>query len=144
MTTEERAKIARDFYRRLPYGALYAVKSNIDGNYQGAYPMQRIEGVRFILNQDGNSVTYTEDAKPYRRRFSSMTADETRKFLDILAPLLPSNFDSNPANLNPANLSVVSNSFIEFAAERHFDMFELIDWNLAIEVTEENNPYKDE
>ena len=71
----------------------------------------------------------TFDAKPYLRPMSSMNMDECCE-LEHVEEAYDNHYDSIMAQIN-------------WLLEHHFDFMGLIPKNLAIEVTENNNPYKD-
>lgn len=84
------------------------------------------------------------DAKPYLRPLSSMTEEEDRIRIDLgiwksnlydgqIIGILQDVAYANPLNFQSALIWLLQN---------HFDIFGLIPKDLAIEVTEENNPYK--
>ena len=63
------------------------------------------------------------EGKPYLRPMSSMTGEEKKEVEDL--------------NMNPFSSSVT-----DWLNAHHFDYRGLIEKDLAIAVTEENNPYK--
>ena len=76
-----------------------------------------------------------EYIKPYLRPLSSMTEEEFKEYKDIddRCYSCPIDYAHIPA-LNR----------IDWMLNKHFDIFDLIPKGLAIAVTEENNPYKEE
>lgn len=73
---------------------------------------------------DDAIMTGIEMVKPYLRSMSSMTEEERKEF----EQWLPDGYNVNT---------------FDWLLENHFDFMGLIPKNLAIEVTKENNPYKD-
>ena len=71
--------------------------------------------------------------KPYLRPLSSMTEEEMDAYANTNSFLY--------ANGIPYNL-IYTTKGLFFLLNNHFDIFGLIPKGLAIEVTEENNPYK--
>ena len=84
------------------------------------------------------------DYKPFLRPMLSMTMDENRKRIDL--GIWKSNscdgqvigIFQDIAYCSPQNFQ----SALIWLLQNHFDIFGLIPKGLAIEVTEENNPYK--
>lgn len=85
------------------------------------------------------------DAKPYLRPMSSMTAEEDEKRIRLgiwrssstngfeVTKITPHDYEGY--NSRPLQKALV------FLLKNHFDIFGLIPRGLAIAVTEENNPY---
>jgi len=67
-----------------------------------------------------------EDIKPYLRPMSSMTEEELKEFQEF-------------RNITPLDWLPLA---LDWLLEYHFDFMGLIPKDLAIEVTEENNPYE--
>ena len=72
-------------------------------------------------------------AKPYLRPMSSMTEEEINEYNEYL-------FYGSSIGL--LSNTVTAYELINWLLENHFDFMGLIPKGLAIEVTEENNPYK--
>ena len=78
---------------------------------------------------------------------SSMTEEEKKNYhkqvdadLERTAKSIKERFESD--TYNPENQFTVQYYHIDWLNAHHFDYRELIEKGLAIEVTEENNPYK--
>ena len=137
MTQEEKSLLLKDLSARLPYGIMcHANEINLDGELLFINKVYNIVAVyndkatrKFdtcpIVNFDTCPIV---DIKPYLRPMSSMTEEEKREY-----------------NLTKT-LSIVDyptlNSF-DWLNAHHFDYRNLIEKGLAIEITEENTPYKD-
>ena len=80
-----------------------------------------IDGLQWN-NEDG-----LEYIKPYLRPMSSMTEEERKEYKHLVA------FSGSPDG---------AANFVDWLNKYHFDYRGLIEKGLAIEVTEENNPYK--
>lgn len=80
-----------------------------------------------------------DEIKPYLRPMSSMTEEETVELEELLYPAME---DSN-GDYYSALLENDVDNYITFMMSHHFDFRGLIERGLAIEITEENNPYKD-
>lgn len=78
-----------------------------------------------------------KDIKPYLRRMSSMTEEEIIEFNNI-----PSTKNYTIIE-NDLPWDVAHYKQLDWLNAHHFDYRGLIDKGLAIEVTEDNNPYKD-
>ena len=85
-----------------------------------------IDGYDVYLDVDSDSFRI-ESIKPYLRPMSSMTEEEETEY-DILC-----NYNNNEQN------AII---LLDWLLKKRFDIFGLIPKGLAIEVTEENNPYK--
>lgn len=70
-----------------------------------------------------------EDLKPYLCPMSSMTDEEDDTYHNLLG-YEPTDFPNSEGSL-------------DFALKKHLDFLGFIPMGLAIEVTENNNPYKD-
>ncbi len=119
--------LLKDLCSRLPYG----VKCNRYGN---VYQLVDIDIKREIvyLLRDDNYVPYSvlrgDIIKPYLRPLSSMTEEEKEE-------LIKNFWGSHTAKDTFEELS--------WYLSKHFDINGLIPKGLAIEVTEDNNPYKE-
>ena len=140
MLREDKELLLKDLCARLPYGVIVAYKS-------------RESEVRISLGY-GNIGYVAElgrgwwtDCKPYLRPMSSMTEEEKKNYhkqvdadLERTAKSIKERFESD--TYNPENQFTVQYYHIDWLNAHHFDYRELIEKGLAIEVTEENNPYK--
>lgn len=128
MTQEDKQLLLKDLCARLPYGVKFLRES---WNYELDQELSVIEILEDI-DKDGyinNTKVYTvEDIKPYLRPKSSMTEEEKEEYFKLGDIYYGIYFDS-------------INS-IDWLNAHHFDYRRLIPKGLAIEVTEENNPYK--
>lgn len=129
MTQEDKKLLLKDLSARLPYGVML----NIDYyDLQGDGKLKN----RDVVLSYGN-IGYCSDntnwvsVKPYLRPMSSMTEEEIETYRIIIKSLLKNSVTDNIATL------------YNFLNSKHLDYNGLIHLGLAIEVTEENNPYKD-
>ena len=76
-----------------------------------------------------------ETVKPYLRPMSSMTEEEKNKYLNT--------FKKSIIGTDEEDGRVWTVDSIDWLNAHHFDYRDLIGKGLAIEVTEENNPYKE-
>jgi len=126
MTQEDKDLLLKDLCTRLPYApiikcTLKGVKSNT--NIICKLDVEHLDELLY----DGEFFT---DIKPYLRPMSSQTSEEREELNNILEY----QYCSDDSCMCEA---------IDWLNEHHFDYRGLIEKGLAIEVTEENNPYKD-
>ena len=129
MTQEEKDLLLQELCARLPYGVKIMFSHN---------------GFRWDWEQTLDEITKCDDGeyavngwgihgiKPYLRPMSSMTEEEDKEFA-----LLQTDFYVD-GWLYP----IAATNMINWLNAHHFDYRGLIEKGLAIEVTEENNPYK--
>ena len=120
MTKENKDILLKYLCMALPYDCMVTIaEGGIDGLQWdnvtlNSYLLYQIE------EEDG-----LEYIKPYLRPMSSMTEEEEFEYHNVyVCPI------NNAWNV------------VDWLLEHHFDFMGLIPKNLAIEVTEENNPYK--
>jgi hypothetical protein len=121
MTQEEKQLLLRDLYARLPYGVEIQVKewTTLDTEL-------KIGHIQRLQNDD-------IELKPYLRPMSSMTEEEKEEYCNLQAKFLwSSQYPVTDAY-----------ELFDWLNIHHFDYRGLIEKGLAIEVTEENNPYKE-
>ena len=130
MSKEDKELLLKDLCARLPYGVKCQVAdcktpvelSRIDtknGNGRNPYC--------FVFSFGPESV------KPYLRPMSSMTEEERKEYMDI---------DNRSYSCPMDYAHIPASDRIDWLNANHFDYRGLINKGLAIEVTEENNPYK--
>lgn len=122
MKRKEKELLIRDLCARLPYHTKVLYRGGITD-----------------LTTYARSVSL-EGCKPYLRRMSSMTDEEKKRFDDFCV------IDEELWGKRPdgfANQAVIMSNGIDYLLSRHIDFRGLIDMGLAIEVTEDNNPYKE-
>ena len=127
MIREEKDLLLKDLCARLPYGVKIELTWWVMG--EGMYINTTLEPdhIEQLLNdEDGDT-----EIKPYLRPMSSMSGEEIKKYKS-LNDALDENYEVHIDNAYPA---------FDWLNEHHFDYRGLIDKGLAIEVTEENNPY---
>ena len=148
MTQEEKSLLLKDLSARLPYDVLVDYGYNAFNVHKGNY----IEhGSKCILNCYLLDVFISprqnekgEYIKPYLRPLSSMTEEEIHEFQEILGH----DIEVGYGFVDILDSSRHTFSFLELQAifdwlnAHHFDYRGFIEKGLAIEVTEENNPYK--
>lgn len=122
MIMEENLKqlLLKDLSARLPYKVkvcLYEKETCI---------LLGIDGYEVYLDVDSDSFRI-ESIKPYLRPLSSMTEEEKNEHFGRTMTI---------------DIVQTSKEVINWLNAHHFDYNRLIEKGLAIEVTEENNPYK--
>lgn len=123
MTQEEKQLLLKDLSARLPYGVKIMFSSNgFRWDWEQTLgEISRCEDGEYAINGWG-----IHGIKPYLRPMSSMTEEE-KQVLELCNAFV---------ELRSIELKV------DFYNQQHLDYRGLIEKGLAIEVTEENNPYK--
>ena len=116
MNKIEKDLLLKDLCARLPYGVKF------QGEDSNVYTL---DTANYFALQVENTVF-----KPYLRPMSSMTEEEKKEWHYLYLPL------------PHKNEATETERRIDWLNEHHFDYRGLIEKGLAIEVTEENNPYK--
>lgn len=122
MTQEDKELLMKDLCARLPYGVICRLSEPPWG--ETIEPL-KIGGLRNLIEGKWNVI-------PYLRPMSSMTEEEKRQYRDY--------FQSIEGKIIGVTGRVLWT--IDWLLKNHFDFRGLIPKGLAIEVTEENNPYK--
>ena len=148
MKQEEKQLLLKDLCARLPYGVIvkfdgYWVREDCTLNVRHLSSTYSIEYLRM---------------KPYLRPMSSMTEEEAKEIAilhgikDILSVKITDEYievvvDDGVCSTERRTIwydEIISSiEIFDWLNEHHFDVRHLIEKNLAIKVTEENNPYKD-
>ena len=133
MTQEEKQLLLKDLCGRLPYGVMIQYHTDYDWK-----PVEMYE-----ISCDTFNGTYSlELCKPYLRSMTSMTEEEKREIYEWLVENDVDWFDFSKLRLDEILISFDSSwSLVNWLNAHHFDFRNLIERGLAIEVTEENNPY---
>ena len=140
MTQEDKKLLLKDLCARLPYGVMcYGVTMDMDEDEN--YLRKGVTGTLCEIHKYESKCCYglvglmnecnIETIKPYLRPMSSMTDEERIEYLNACG-----NEMANP-------LSSPRYGGIDYLNSIHVDYRGLIPKDLAIEVTKENNPYKD-
>lgn len=131
MNKEEKDLLRRDLSARLPYG----VKVYIAGDW--------FEDEREPYDMEADYTTWRSLSvcnvserviKPYLRPMSSMTDEEKKEFTSLGGTTITIEYCGN--------MKSVSGELYDWLNAHHFDYRGLIKRGLAIEVTEDINPYK--
>ena len=140
ITQKDRELLFKDLSTRLPYHVRVKVWLKDGTTEEGVLDLEH--NYADVL-RDAFYYNKIVDIKPYLRSISNMTMEEDRKRIDL--GIWKSNqYDGqiigifqDIAYCSPQNFQ---NALI-WLLQNHFDIFGLIPKGLAIEVTEENNPY---
>lgn len=137
MTQGDKELLLKDLCARLPYNVI--VSKSVYGHKPELY---YLDLYKIAELQDGDPVII----KPYLRPMSSMTDKEKREYEkhsesdhEQCYELRANGHDRREILEQDAYTSAVD---LDWLNKNHFDYRGLIEKGLAIEVTEENNPYK--
>ena len=139
MTQEEKQLLLVDLCARLPYMPKIKIiyqQQGIKGTDEGNVSCDAIE---HIVNDLRNGVI--TDMQIYLRPMSSMTEEERKEYEDFIIHREHVNAQGQEWDIDCFSFAGAPR-LIDWLNEHHFDYRELIDKGLAIEVTEENNPYR--
>ena len=130
MTQEEKQLLLQDLCGRLPYGVkvqacnLKDYAPTVKGLLNDELYVQFDYITEPIKNGDSTYNIINDNVKPYLRSMEDMTEEEETEFQKVVETLMWT-------------------KEMDFYNKYHFDYRGLIPMDLAIEVTKENNPYKD-
>lgn len=116
MTQEDKELLLKDLCTRLPYGVIIQVKE-----WTVLDTELKIEHIKQL--QKGNI-----ELKPYLRPISNMTEEERNEHFGRTMTI---------------DIVKTSKEVIDWLNAHHFDYRGIIERGLAIEVTKDNNPYKE-
>lgn len=141
MTTEEKELLLKDLCARLPYGVKVLDNSHKD------YGVSKLINIgvdgSILIDNEINDIQYypiIDEVKPYLRTLESITEEEKNE-IESLGWRVDELDNNHPWAHNGEIESVLAG--IKWLIEHHFDFLGLIPLGLAIEVINENNPYKD-
>ena len=130
MTQEDKELLLKDLSTRLPYGVKMYAGEDL------AMTLKQIDYKGFCESWENEDFKcYSRWMLPYLRPMSSMTEEEEEEFVLFTDTMFRYGKDNN--------LCVLPLDAIHWLLKNHFDFMGLIPKGLAIEVTEENNPYKE-
>lgn len=121
--TQEKELLFQDLSARIPYHVRVKVWLKDGTTEEGVLDLEHNYG---DVLRDAFYYNEIKDIKPYLRPLSSMTDEEKSKY----------NF-----YLTRIEFAYDASLLIDWLNKHHFDFRRLIPRNLAIEITEENNPY---
>lgn len=135
MTQEEKSLLLQDLCARLPYETMFYSNSN------GDECLLSIDLEYCKINE-----LYTiEQIKPYLRSISSMTDEEREEWTDLFNKQLielEKYSDEDAEEIAPQMFAMSHFSSINWLYSKHFNI--ILPKEAFIEVTEENNPYKEQ
>ena len=160
MTQEDKELLLKDLCARFPFGVKAKANDITVVTINGIAKRQSLTGYFYydIITDNGNF--YLKEVKPYLRPMSSMTEEEKKELINHVLEgegaeyfhiTHDGSIDGNQAaeqdlynlNLHWLNFGpMTTSSYIDWLNKNMFDFRGLIPKDLAIEVTEENNPYK--
>lgn len=134
MIQEDKELLLKDLCGRLPYGVIGLIHNvNCDD-----YNICIVGGDIDLLSQ------FFITIKPYLRPMSSMTKEEEKEYNSFIIGQQPLDCDFSAYPIEEKVLYEFDvENYIDWLNAHHFDYRGLIEKGLAIEVTEENNPYKE-
>ena len=100
-----------------------------------------IDGYEVYLDVDSDSFRI-ESIKPYLRSMSSMTDEEKMEF-DNFCVIDELVWKGN-SDIGYKNQAIIMSNAIIWLLKKHFDFLDLIPKGLALDASEENNPYNTE
>lgn len=141
MTQENKDLLLKDLCARLPYHVKVKVWLKDGTTEEGFLDLEH--NYKNVL-LDTFYYNKIKDIKPYLRPMSSMTDKELVSFLEIRGMNLNSDELKTFRQGETAIVSILPSysRHIDWLNANHFDYRGLIPKDLAIEVTKENNPYK--
>ena len=129
MTQEDKKLLLKDLAARLPHKVKMYVGEDL------AMTLRQIDYKGFCESwENGDFRCHSSWMLPYLRPISSMTEEEYKEYSKLWG--LQDEF-STDADIR------FKTDVIDWLNARHFDYRGLIERGLAIEVTEDNNPYKE-
>ena len=158
MNEQEKQLLIQDLCARLPFGVKCKIKAISEIEYGTLY-------VKEGYTQDVSTLSPTHiilfddlNIKPYLRPMSSMTEEEKEELkskclhteteedwegvrCDVWCIQILERYDTRRFD-NPIWPSTIDMDAVVWLNAHHFDFRGLIEKGLAVEVTEENNPYK--
>jgi len=145
MKQEDKELLLKDLCSRLPYG----VKCILSEYHIEEFPYNGTYCDKVLnLGINGSTINLLNHiekygVKPYLRPMSSMTEEEKREIYNWLVENDVDWFDFSKLRLDEILISFDSSwLLVNWLNAHHFDYRGLIEKGLAIEVTEDNNPYE--
>ena len=148
MTQEDKKLLLIDLCARLPYNVMVDYESHICVLNEIDPACKNIDYITVRI-QDVERLMYAENVmieniKPYLRPMSSMTEEEKKDILQSLN--IHGDIDNEGNLLLGVECDIITlkvcKKYLGELNKHMFDVCHMIEKGLAIEVTEENNPYK--
>ena len=142
MTQEDRKLLLKDLSARLSYGVLCNMGLDHPLQLQRLF-VDKLDGVLLDFYEDGKDYqVYLSEVKPYLRPMSSMTEEERKEYEGFIIHREHVNAWGQEWDIDCFSFDGAPR-LIDWLNAHHFDYRGLIKRGLAIQVTEENNPYKE-
>ena len=140
MTQEEKQLLLKNLCARLPYG----VKGLHRGDVHELFTIDCREANNACIQVDGYDAWFSVDTfKPYLRPMSSMTEEDNLSLSKYVGYSIRAKYgEIYFPNIEDNTLGNWEKVF-KWLFKNHFDYRGLIEKDLAIEVTENNNPYEE-
>jgi hypothetical protein len=134
MTQEEKSLLLKDLCARLPYGVIVETYWEFENKKEKTFPKTILTHgmLGYYIGED--KWKYNTHFLPFLHPMSSMTGEEDREYINI---------DNRSYSCPIDYAHIPASDRIDWLNAHHFDYRGLIEKGLAIEVTEENNPYKE-
>ena len=147
MTQEDKELLLKDLCARLPYGVKVNISACANDDYDNYIPSVN-DATLNSINLNTERCKFREfwwdkfivDVRPYLRSMSSMTEEEKQEMSDGSSLAFESALNGI-SGYCPETMAY-STFNVDFCLTHHLDFRGLIEKGLAIEVTEENNPYE--
>ena len=144
MKPEDKELLFKDLSARVPHGVIYQVSRRSFPSNEIKYSNEKLRRCEVTTKGEygagcnGATLTSITKVKPYLRPMSSMTEEEKKEYQSLC--VIHGDHDADD-NVTYYYFDTIES--FDWLNTHHFDYRGLIDKGLAIEVTEENNPYKD-
>lgn len=145
MTQEDKELLLKDLCARLPYGVIGVSRDGVQSPLlvRGKAEWDIITSLNYRIVKYG--------WKPYLRTMDSMTEEEFVYFMGLRGRMLKSHEIQSimkesfnmPLSIGIGTTLGSYSNKIDWLNAHHFDYRGLIEKNIAIEVTKDNNPYKE-
>ena len=139
MKQKDKELLFKDLCARLPYNTIVSMAEGEIDFIECKIKWNKEELTLSLLHQIKEDGAW-EFVKPYLRPMSSMTDEEKKEFNDFC--VIDKFAWKGNSEIGYKNQAIIMSNAIDWLLKKHFDIFDLISKGLAIEVTEENNPYK--
>ena len=138
MTQENKELLLKDLCARLPYHVRLKVWLKDGTTEEGFLDLEHNYG---DVLRDAFYYNKIIDIKPYLRPMSSMTEEEMKTYQTLQE--IACSYHYEFGDIVDDVLYFDNDGSLDYLNAHHFDFRGLIERGLAIEVTEENNPYKE-
>lgn len=142
MTQEEKKLVIKDLCGRLPYDVIVQVNDGLKGTYYSQLVQVFCDRVSCSVSVHNplKECICIDSVKPFLRPISSMTEEERKIQEGYIYHFSKNNLPDYESDFVFEN---EAHEYTDWLNAHHFDFRNLLAKGLAIEVTEEFNPYKD-